>query len=187
MYRAVFDRIKGCCLTYHWKFLTKVCYRLFTKMLNNHINLWKIGILWPLLRAKITIQKYYYASFRAVVLNHIPGGPPTLHILHVSLIKHLIQVTCSLVETHRLEMSQTKETWKMCSVGGPPGMLLRTTALGVKKVQRCLFEGPAPVTGFCIPKGNIFEKKNLTVHNNIFSREKLSFHIKIYQHIWFCL
>ncbi len=28
------------------------------------------------------------SSSTAVVLNHIPGGPPSLHILHVSLIKH---------------------------------------------------------------------------------------------------
>ncbi len=39
-------------------------------------------------------------STRSVVLNHIPGGPPTLDT------GHLIQVICSLVETHRLEMDQ---------------------------------------------------------------------------------
>ncbi len=39
---------KGVVLHYHWEFLTKVCYRLLIKTLKNHINLWKMGIRWPL-------------------------------------------------------------------------------------------------------------------------------------------
>ncbi len=39
---------KGVVLHYHWEILTKVCYRLFIKTLKNHINLWKMGIRWPL-------------------------------------------------------------------------------------------------------------------------------------------
>ncbi len=33
---------------------------------------------------------------RAVVLNHIPGGPPTLHILHVSFVWHTHFMSVSL-------------------------------------------------------------------------------------------
>ncbi len=39
---------KGVVLHYHWEILTKVCYRLFIKTLKYHINLWKMGIQWPL-------------------------------------------------------------------------------------------------------------------------------------------
>ncbi len=30
---------------------------------------------------------------------HVPGGPPTLHVFHVTLIKHLIQIISSLVDS----------------------------------------------------------------------------------------
>jgi len=39
-----------------------------------------------------------------VVLNPVPEVPPTLYILNVSLIKHLIQVISSLEKTPRSEM-----------------------------------------------------------------------------------
>ncbi len=46
--RADFDRVKKVFLHYHWEFFTQVCYRLFIETLKNHINLWKMGIRWPL-------------------------------------------------------------------------------------------------------------------------------------------
>ncbi len=39
---------RGVVLHYYWEYLTKVCSRLFIKTLNNHVNLWKMGIHWPL-------------------------------------------------------------------------------------------------------------------------------------------
>ncbi len=45
---------KRCFLHYQWEILTKLCYRLFIKTLKNNINLWKIGIMTPLMSPKST-------------------------------------------------------------------------------------------------------------------------------------
>lgn len=42
-------------------------------------------------------------TFKAVVFKPVPGAPPTPHILHVTLIKHTIQLFSSLVENPRPE------------------------------------------------------------------------------------
>ncbi len=39
-----------------------------------------------------------------MVPNLVPGSPPTLHVFLVSLIKHLIQIISSLLETPRPEI-----------------------------------------------------------------------------------
>ncbi len=53
-----------------------------------------------------------------MVPNLVPGGPSTLHVFHVTLIKHLIRIISSLVETPRPELGvsdkgeiQTVQCW----------------------------------------------------------------------------
>ncbi len=73
---------------------------------------------------------YELNTLITVVPNHVPGGPPTLHIFLVSLIKHTWFRSSAQWRLQDLKwLCQTKERCKMCSVGGPPGTRLGTTAL----------------------------------------------------------
>ncbi len=49
---------KGVVLHYHWEILTKVYNRLFIKTLKNLINLWKMGIRWPLFKKNSSTLLY---------------------------------------------------------------------------------------------------------------------------------
>ncbi len=51
------------------------------------------------------------------VTNHVPGGPPTLHILHLSFVWHPFQVLG--VSTNELkQVCLIKEIWKTWVLGG---------------------------------------------------------------------
>ncbi len=64
--------------------------------------------------------------FKAVVPNHVPAAPPTLH--HVTLIKHTW--FSSSVETPRLELGVSDKGEMQNMQGyGPPGTWLGTTGL----------------------------------------------------------
>ncbi len=54
----------------------------------------------------------------AVLPNTVPGAPNTAHLACLLNQIHPIHVIRSLIETPRPETCKTKETCKLCSVGG---------------------------------------------------------------------
>jgi len=75
----------------------------------------------PIAEIPMEMTGFHLLKYAIVQLfpNPVPKGiPTTLHIFQLFLIKHLIQLIRSLVETRRP---------KICVVSGPPGTGLRNT------------------------------------------------------------
>ncbi len=87
-----------------------------------------------------------------MVPNPGPGGTPTLHILHIALIKHTSFKSWSFYKwADDLNLvCMIKETCKMCSVRVPPGPGLRTTVLECMSLQGLFLENRDILTSYTV-------------------------------------
>ncbi len=123
--------------------------------------------MWHCFWYRETLRWQKGLTFTSVVLNHVPGGPPTLHVFHVTLINTPDSIISSLVETPRPELLGIRQRWdEKCAVLGASRKWLGTTALH-KWQTNVIFAGPL-ITLFFIWIFYFFDKYIFQVHLFIF-------------------